>query len=445
MTILDVLYQPWAIAPDRLTEIQSIYAAHLRGESIDIDAVEARIGRQLQNQPQGYEVQDGAALIPLRGVMAPRMNLMNQVSGGTSTELFARDVKAALNDPEVRSIVLLVDSPGGAVGGTMAAASAVMAARGVKPIATYSDGTMASAAYWVGSAADRVYVSSGVDQVGSIGVVASHVDVSRREEALGIKTTEIVAGKYKRVASQHGPLTESGQQSIQGQVDYLYSLFVGDVAAQRGVSVDKVLADMADGRVFIGRQAIDAGLADDIASLDDVIAEMNDRAATASRFSASLPSPPRVSMDHNQVAASWAAENPEAAAVLRTEGAAGERARIAAVRAQALPGHEGLIEKLAADGQTTGPEAAVQVIAADRVRQQGIAQARLNDAIDAVPQAAAPALEEVASGSRLGANGVMDSRTDAAALDAAAKAYQAAHPGTDYLSAAKAVQLNGGN
>ena len=139
MNILDVLYQPWAIAPDRLMEIQSIYAAHLRGESIDIDAVEARIGRQLQNQPQGYQVQDGAALIPLRGVMAPRMNLMSQVSGGTSTELFARDVKAALNDPAVQSIVLLVDSPGGAVGGTMAAASAVMAARGVKPIATYSE------------------------------------------------------------------------------------------------------------------------------------------------------------------------------------------------------------------------------------------------------------------------------------------------------------------
>jgi signal peptide peptidase SppA len=446
MNILDVLYQPWAIAPDRLMEIQAIYAAHLRGESIDIDVVEARIGRQLQNQPQGYQVQDGAALIPLRGVMAPRINLMSQVSGGTSTELFARDVKAALNDPAAQSIVLLVDSPGGAVGGTMVAASAVMAARGVKPIATYSDGAMASAAYWVGSAADRVYVSSGVDQVGSIGIVASHVDVSQREQALGIKTTEIVAGTFKRIASQHGPLTEPGRQSMQDQVDYLYSLFVNGVAVHRGVSADQVLADMADGRIFIGQQAVDAGLVDGITSLSDVIAEMNDRAATASRISASLPSLPRISMDHNQVAADWAAENPEAAAVLRTEGAAGERDRIAAVRAQALPGHEGLIEKLAADGQTTGPEAAVQVIAADRVRQQGIAQARLDDAIDAVPQGGAFAFEDAGSGSRLGANGVIDAKTNAAALDAAARAYQVMNPGTDYLSAVKAVQsTNGGN
>ena len=445
MNILDILYQPWAIAPDRLTEIQAIYAAHLRGEAIDIEAVEARIGRQLQNPPQGYQVQDGAALIPLRGVMAPRMNLMSQVSGGTSTELFARDVQAALSDPQVKSIVLLVDSPGGSVGGTQAAAAVVMAARGVKPIATYSDGTMASAAYWVGSAADRVYISSGVDQVGSIGVVASHVDVSQREAQLGMKTTEIVAGRYKRIASQYGPLTESGRQSIQDQVDYLYSLFVGDVAAQRGVSTDKVLADMADGRVFIGQQAIDAGLVDAIGRIEGVIAEMNDRAATAARVTASIPATRRSSMNPMQVAADWAAENPEAAAMLRAEGAAGERDRIAAVRAQSLPGHEALIEKLAADGITTGAEAAIQVVAADRVRQQNLAQARLDDAMDPIPQAAAPTSKETRM-PKLGANGVIDANTDAAALDRAAKAYQAATPGTSYIAAVRAVQsTNGGN
>ena len=405
--------------------------------------MEARIGRQLQNQSQGYQVQDGAALIPLRGVMAPRMNLMSQVSGGTSTELFARDVQAALSDPQVKSIVLLVDSPGGSVGGTQAAAAAVMAARGVKPIATYSDGTMASAAYWVGSAADRVYISSGVDQVGSIGVVASHVDVSQREAQLGMKTTEVVAGRYKRIASQYGPLTESGRQLIQDQVDYLYSLFVGDVAAQRGVSTDKVLVDMADGRVFIGQQAIDAGLVDAIGRIEGVIAEMNDRAATAARVTASIPAPRRSSMNHMQVAAAWAAENPEAAAMLRAEGAAGERDRIAAVRAQSLPGHEALIEKLAADGITTGAEAAIQVVVADRVRQQNLAQARMDDAMDPIPQAPVSMAAETQT-TRLGVNGVIDASTDAAALDRAAKEYQAAHPGTDYIAAVRAVQATNG-
>ena len=442
MTILDVLYQPWAIDADRLMEIQAIYATHLRGESIDIEAVEAKLGRQLQNPPQGYQVQDGAALIPLRGVIAPRMNLMAQVSGGTSAELFVRDVQAAAADPAVSSIVLLVDSPGGAVGGTPAAAAAVMAARAAKPTAAWADGAMASAAYWIGSAAERVYLGSRVHPVGHIGVIATHSDQSRREETLGVKTTEIFAGRFKTARSPHQPLSELGRQTMQDQMDYLYSLFVGDVAAQRGVSVDRVLAEMADARVFIGQQAVDAGLADGIASLDSVIRQLNDRAATAARSSVVVTPLQRASMDPTQAAAEWAAENPQAAAVLRAEGASGERDRIAAVRQQGLPGHEALIEQLAADGRTSGPEAAMRVIAADRLRQAHHSQARMDDAIDAVPQAAAPLVEDYASGSRLGAGGAITASTDTAALDAAAKAFQAQHPGTNYVAAIKAVQAS---
>jgi len=444
MSILDTLYAPWAILPDRLLEIQAIYAAHLRGEGIDIEALEAKIGRKLDNAPQGYEVRDGAALIPLRGVIAPKMNLMSQMSGGSSSELFVRDVAAALNDPAVKSLVLMVDSPGGAVAGTPAAAATVMAARDVKPIATLAEGTMASAAYWVGSAADRVYASSAVDQVGSIGVVATHTDVSGQQQALGLKTTEIVAGRFKRIASQYGPLSDAGQQTMQSQVDYLYSLFVGDVALQRGVTPDKVVADMADGRVFIGQQAVDAGLLDGIATLERVIAETNDRAVIRIPVNSSLPnaiSP----MSFDVLATQWAAENPEAAQVLRDEGAQGERERIAAVRSMAMPGHEALIDKLAADGVTTGPEAAVQVLAAARNQLSTIAQARQSDAIAPVAAVVAPDVEPTSP--KLGPVGGLDASTDAAALDKAAKAYQLEHPGVDYLSAVKAVQaqsINGG-
>jgi hypothetical protein len=112
-------------------------------------------------------------------------------------------------------------------------------------------------------------------------------------------------------------------------------------------------------------------------------------------------------MDPTQAAAEWAAKNPQAAAVLRDEGASGERDRIAAVRQQVLPGHEALIEQLAADGQTSGPEAAMRVIAADRLRQANHRQSRLDDAIDAVPQAAAPeGLEAEAQAPKPEVNGV---------------------------------------
>ncbi|MCK8218611.1 S49 family peptidase, partial [Erwinia amylovora] len=90
------------------------------------------------------------------------------------------------------------------------AARAVAAARGVKPVATLADGTMASAAYWIGAYADEVYAVDSGTQLGSIGVVATHVDVSRAEQMAGRKTTEIYAGQYKRIASSYAPLTEPG-------------------------------------------------------------------------------------------------------------------------------------------------------------------------------------------------------------------------------------------
>ena len=390
MTVLDVLNSPWAIMPTRLEEIQAIYAARVRGEEPDIAAIEARIGRPLANEPQGYEVRNGAALIPLYGVLGQRMNLMSNMSGGTSTELFVRDVRTAAADPAVKSIVVLADTPGGTVAGTQAAADAVRAVRGVKPIATFVQGLMASAGVWIGSATDMVVLDSGTAQVGSIGVVATHMDVSQREQAMGVKTTEIVAGKFKRAASQYGPLTETGQQVIQDQVDYLYALFVADVAANRGVPVEQVLSDMADGRMFIGQQAISAGLADQITSLEELISQLSPSASSARR----APTSARSSMDSNQTpteaAAEWQASNPEAAAMLRAEGAESERQRIAAVRAQSMRGHEALIERLAADGKTTGPEAAVAVVAAEKALQATHAAVRQVEAPPAVPFAPAP-------------------------------------------------------
>src|SRR6266704_2496231 len=117
MNALDVLGSPWAILPEKLLEIQGIYAAHLRGEVIDVEAIEARIGRPLQNQQQGYTVQNGVAVLPVFGVIAKRMNMLMEISGGTSTQLAGRDFQAALNDPEVSQIILLIDSPGGQVDG----------------------------------------------------------------------------------------------------------------------------------------------------------------------------------------------------------------------------------------------------------------------------------------------------------------------------------------
>lgn len=425
MKLIDVVTGPWAIQPDKLVEIQAIYATHLRGDKIDIDAVEKRLGRPLNNEPKGYQIIDGVAVIPVAGVLSKKANLFTQVSGMSSTEIIGRDIRQAAADSAVSGIVLSIDSPGGTVDGTQTLADIVAEARTEKPVVSIVDGAMCSAAYWIGSAAQEVLISSTTDQVGSIGVVFSHKDVSGAEAMQGVKTTEISAGKYKRVASQYAPLSEAGRASMQETADYLYSLFVGAVAKARGVSEETVLNDMADGRVFIGQQAIDAGLVDGVSTLDGAIARVKQLAAGAAVKPTLTPKAEGETMDRESILAS----HPEIAEGFRAEGATAERERILGVEAQAMPGHETLIASLKADGKTSPAEAAMQILAAEKTKLGAQATQLSSDAPAPVQHAAAPLDAE------LSAEG--DSR---AALHAKAKAYQAAHPGTDLMTALRSVQ-----
>jgi signal peptide peptidase SppA len=180
----------------------------------------------------------------------------------------------------VRAVLVVLDSPGGTVAGTQVAAQAVRGIRGRKPIGAYVEDSMASAAYWIGSAVDAgsLWISGDTAQVGSIGVVATHVDVSVREQQRGLVTTEVVAGKFKRVASELAPLTDAGRAAIQDQVDHVYRAFVADVAKHRGVSTQRAHFDMGDGRTFLGANAVKAGLVDGITTIEDAIAQLAARA-----------------------------------------------------------------------------------------------------------------------------------------------------------------------
>lgn len=279
MSISSLLTTPWAIEPQALQMIETVAARHFRGERADLAQIEAQLGRPLANNQAGYTLHGGVALLQVQGAIAPKANMLTRVSGGTSADLLRQSVVEAGQDPKVKSLILAIDSPGGSVHGIPELAAAIAEVSRLKPVIAVSDAIMASAAYWLGSAARKIYVTGPTVMVGSIGVVARHVDVSGAESLAGTKTTEITAGKYKRIASSHEPLTTEGRASLQDQVDHLYSVFVEAVAEHRGVSVNTVLKKMADGRMFIGSQAIAAGLVDGIASLDQLIAGLQSNPA----------------------------------------------------------------------------------------------------------------------------------------------------------------------
>ena len=468
MKLIDVLTSPWAIQPEKLREIQAVYSAHFRGEKIDIEAIEARLGRPLANEQQDYEVRDGGvAVLNISGVISNKANMFTRVSGGASAQLLQQQVESMRADPSVRSVVLDLDTPGGNVLGIPALADSIRALAAEKPTVACCTGTMASAGYWVGSAANAVYISGLTDYVGSIGVVATHTYDPR---AASKQTTELTAGKYKRMGSENAPLNAEGKAYIQAQVDEIYRVFVETVAQNRKVSAEQVIENMADGRIFIGQQAIDAGLVDGVSSVDAMVAKLAENpsqfaARKKARFASAgadhqtagaaadetlieepvsliepTISPKGVTMDPKELAAKFVAENAEAAALLRAEGSEAERARIQAVREQSMPGHEALIEALAFDGKTTGPEAAVQVLAAERARVSGAAAARAADAPAPVATAgnsedAAPAAPAVSM--RAPSGFVID--PGQAKVDAEAKAYMAKNPGVDYIAAVKAV------
>ena len=402
MRLADLVFAPWAITPEMYSEVVGIYTRHMRGEKLDLRALEASLGRPLANEQKGYTIHgNGVAVLPIDGVMSKRMNLFSQISGGTSTQVLGNQLRAAAADPAVKSLILHVDSPGGAVDGTQELAAIVREVRDRKPVVALADGMMASAGYWVGSAAEKVYITSDTTQVGSIGVVATHRDYSGAEAAQGIKTTEITAGKYKRIASSFEPLTAEGRQSIQDSVDHVYSVFVEDVAQNRGTDVETVLEKMADGRIFQGKQAITAGLVDGVSSLDKLIAELSAEAPDKSRRAAVSAGTPQPKNKENIVTKEEiAAQFPEIAEAFRAEGrasvdvstakaegAAAERDRIKDVFAQAMPGHEALVEGMAFDGKSTGGDVAKAIVAAEKQTRGARVESMRNEAPKTVPAA----------------------------------------------------------
>lgn len=279
MKIADVLTSPWMITPAKLLEIQEIYRTHLRGEKIDTSIIEAATGRTLNNEPKPYEVVDGVAIVSIEGVLAKKMSLFTAISGGTSTQAIAQEFKQAMDDQGVNAVLLYVDSPGGTVDGNLDLVNAIYQARqaGTKPIVAYTDGLVASAAYWIAAAAGAIFISNSTAEIGSIGVVATHTDYSRHEEQRGIKTTEVYAGKYKRIYSQTKPLDGDGLAYIQGQVDHLKTIFVNSVAEMREISATDTegnLTEWAESKVFIGQQAEDSGLVDGTLTRDELINEL---------------------------------------------------------------------------------------------------------------------------------------------------------------------------
>lgn len=264
------LEHPWAITPAMRSIVAGILARRIAGEDPDDAVIAAAIQARATRD---YPVATGGsvAVIPIFGVIAPRMNMLSDMSGGTSFESLSKQLSAAVADPNVKSIVLDVDSPGGNVAGATEFAREVLKARTQKKIYAHANHTMASAAYWPSACATEVIASPSA-MVGSIGVYVLHDDISAALDSIGIKREIFTAGKYKGEGADGGPLSEDARAHIQALIDGAYNRFVGDVAKGRGVSAADVRKGYGEGRAVNADDAKVCGLIDRVATFADTLA-----------------------------------------------------------------------------------------------------------------------------------------------------------------------------
>ena len=254
-----VMYQPWAISRQGLETVK-----HAADNVGSMQAVMARAGERLNDETVLTKRRGDVAVIEVIGPIFHYENIITMILGLPSNEGIMQEIQSALDDPQISSIVLQIDSPGGQLGGTNELAGFIRS-QNKKPIYSYVGDLAASAAYWIASATDEVVMEE-TARAGSIGVVLN----ARRKSDDSMEIVSTVSPKKRP-----DPGSDEGLQQLQERVDDIANVFVQTVASNRGLSEEAVTA--LEGNVVIASKAIEAGLADRTGSLEELIAELQNQ------------------------------------------------------------------------------------------------------------------------------------------------------------------------
>jgi signal peptide peptidase SppA len=220
--------------------------------------------------PPLWEVQNGVAVINISGSLINGSAGFMRLFGAIGYTDIADALTEAMASKDAKSILLAIDSGGGAVNGLEDIGNLIRQADALKPVISFTDGDMGSAAYWLGASGRKVF-STKTAQVGSVGTLIVHTEHSKQLADAGIKKTIIKYGKYKAFGNPFEPLSDESKEQIQALADEAGGIFVDYVAGRRGVTAEKFQKTMGEGRVFMGRQAHDVGLTDGVMSYSDVV------------------------------------------------------------------------------------------------------------------------------------------------------------------------------
>lgn len=266
-----------SIRRESVPDLISIYRAGLTHSlewAANASAVQAATQRRAQPSRDAF-------VIPIHGIIMRRPGLIEQLFGAVSlTETMAM-FRAAMADPEIGTVVLSIDSPGGETDGITEAAAEIRAARSQKTIVAVADTMACSAAYWLAASATEI-VAAPTSVLGNIGVYVIHDDITGLLEAEGVKRDIIASSDLKAAFADGGSLSQEARDQLQAIVDEQAAMFVSDVAKGRGVSAATVRKDFGGGGILGPTAALGAKMIDRVDSLDGAIRKaMSAKRATA--------------------------------------------------------------------------------------------------------------------------------------------------------------------
>lgn len=281
--IHEALSMPWCITEDMAAVIWDLLRFRAMGGRLTAEEIRARIGAADPAQRPQPSTRGGIAVIPIYGVIAHRT--FEASSGMTSTDFIGAQLRRALADEEIGTILFDIASPGGVATGIGELAAEILAAREQKHIVAAANGLMASAAIWLGAQATEVVAIPSAD-VGSIGVYSLHEDWSGWLEKQGIKIEALKFGDRKVEGAPWESLDDEARAHFQGQVNEVGRQFQAGMAKGRGVSLDVVKKQFGDGRVFKAKEAKVRGLIDSIETMPDLLARLAGKRRRRSGYAA---------------------------------------------------------------------------------------------------------------------------------------------------------------
>lgn len=261
---------PWAITAEAMARTLFVASRGQLHAQAGRDALAARQGKPLDNTRR-VTTRDRVAVVPIEGVLCRKAPMLADISGATSYEILRRDIQTALDDTTVDAILLSVHSPGGEADGCNELARFILQASAVKPIWAYCS-LAASGGLWLAVAASRVVVAP-TAFMGSIGVRQTIVDYSAIDEAMGIRTIELVSS---RAPDKRGmPIDDELLARYQQHIDDLEEIFVDFVAECRATTPADVAEGYGRGDVMIGGRAVAAGMADELGDFESTLAALS--------------------------------------------------------------------------------------------------------------------------------------------------------------------------